>query len=485
MATDQKVVLPRRLVAGARSARPGDDLDKGNVLPSRDPRHFNTDIAELRARARTAEAVRELAARDGTLSAAVHAFVQVANSGLTVTAYGQDHQFSAEGTALAQGVLASFDTLYDYTEGFSEAQAVEGVAETLLREAVIEGGVGLELVLNKHRLPQALQPVSLRGIEWVARGKGRGRYPQQRVQGMPEPVVLDIPTFWIAYSHADPTRAYANPPLESALTTSFHLAEFVQDMRRVVKRAGHTRTVVTLDAEKVAASASSEIQGDAEELQAYMEEVKRQVERDLRSINPEDCLVVYDAVSAENLQSGMGTKQDYTPLLSALSGMAATGVKAPPSILGLRLEGGSQALGNIESLIFLKTAAAMQVPVETVLSRALTLSCRLYGADVYVKARFEPIDLRPEQELEAFETMRQDNILEQLALGFITDEEAGHLLGTGPRAPGAPRLSGTMFTVPRAAPGGAADETHPGDTPMGRTLQPDKEVPRKGGGRSQ
>ena len=115
------------------------------------------------------------------------------------------------------------------------------------------------------------------------------------------------------------------------------------------------------------------------------------------------------------------------------------------------------------------------------MSRALTLSTRLYGADVYVKVLFNPIDIRPESELEAFKVMKQSRILELLSLGFITDEEAAHILETGPRSPNAPELSGTMFSVNSSAD--KASNVSPNDDPQGRALQPD--TPKKGGGSSQ
>ena len=167
-------------------------------------------------------------------------------------------------------------------------------------------------------------------------------------------------------------------------------------------------------------------------------------------------------------------------MLNAISGMVATSLKSHPSILGMRLAG-SQSLSNTESLIYLKIARAVQRPVEQFLSRAMTLAVRLYGSDSYVQVRFDDIDLRPESELAAFEIMDQSRILEQLSLGFLTDEEAAEELGTGPRAPGAPPLSGTMFhdTSVQTA---SAESASPNADPMGNALQPD--TPSAAGGAS-
>lgn len=131
--------------------------------------------------------------------------------------------------------------------------------------------------------------------------------------------------------------------------------------------------------------------------------------------------------------------------------------------------------------MFLKVARGIQRPIEEVMSRILTLAVRLYGVDAYVKFRFEGINLRPEDELEAFKTMKQDRVFNLLSEGFLTDEEAAHELGTGPRAPGAPPLSGTGFN--RSSGGIDAEDASPNTDPQGNALQPD--TPKKGGGESQ
>ena len=58
-------------------------------------------------------------------------------------------------------------------------------------------------------------------------------------------------------------------------------------------------------------------------------------------------------------------------------------------------------------------------------------------------------------------------ILELLSLGFLSDDEAAELLDTGPRAPGAPALSGTMFYSSSAA-GGSVPNTN--NDPVKRAL---------------
>lgn len=479
-----KTVVPANLVKSARSRTdPSVSQEKGEIIANT-PLYqlLNQTVRAYKTSNNVTALTRHLARVEGPFSTAVHNIVQVANCSHSVTAYDvATGAFSVEGTALANQVLASFDTVYDHTKGFSDKKTTEGLKAHMLRETVITGALACELVLDESKFPTKIQVVPSETIERVSDGKG-GYTPQQRIAGNNDAVSLNIPTFWVSMMQHDANKSHPISMMDSAIKMVIFFEEFLEDIRRSIRVNGHTRTVITLDEEKLRKSAPRDVQTDPKKLQSWMLSIQTEVQRQVNALNPEDALILFNTGTVENLQAGLGSKVDYNPLLGMLAGMYATAMKTPPSALGMRLEGGSQALGNVESLIFIKSAKAVQVPTEDVLSRALTLACRLYGADVYVRFEFDPIDLRPETELEAFYTMRETRILNQLSLGLISDDYAAHLLRTGPKPPGSPPLSGTMFNH-----GGPKqeDNTTPGDTAMGRTLQPPKDVPRKAGGKSQ
>ena len=428
--------------------------------------------------------IRELAKAEGPISSAVHQFIEVASSGFVITALDRvTGAFHPEGTTAANAISAALDTPYDYSNGFVDKMSIETLSKHMLRETVLTGGLAAELVLNDALLPDYVQVVPYETITKFSDGKGR-TFPAQRSS---DPKIksgftsLDIPNFFMSEMHRDASSEYAFSMMESAIKLVVAFEEFLEDIRRAVRQNGHTRTTAALDLKKICEAAPREIQKDQVKLMAWANAIKVEFERTLSNLNPQDILVFFDTAKLDNLQTGLGSKLDYTPLLNTMAGLYSTSMKTPPTAIGLRLEGGSQALGNVESLLYLKTAASVQTPVEVVLSRILTLACRLHGFDVLVNVQFKPIDLRPETELSSFKTMEQTRILQLLSIGFYTDDEAAHLLGTGPRPPGAPKLSGTFFMEGKSK----TDDPAHGDTAMGRTLQPDKKIPRKGGGKSQ
>ena len=477
-----EIELPSRILTAARSkVIPNSTQDKGQEI-RQNPAYsiLNNTVRNYRDSNNVTTLIRHLARVEGPFSTAIHTMLEVAATKYTVLAYGSDtHAIHPEGIKAAMSVLAMMDTPVDYTKGVTKKKSIDSLVKSLLREAVLTGLVAGELVFNKEYIPDYFQVIGSETLRWVSDGKG-GVYPAQSQDNSVDLVSLNIPTFFYDHLNPDPDTITPRSMMEAALKMMVYFEEFLEDIRRNVRVSGHNRLKISLNAEKIAATAPREVQNDPEKLTAYLNAIRAGVEEQLSQITPEQALVMFDSADADVVNSGQGVKIDYTPLLNVIAGQYATSMKTPPSVLGLRLEGGSQQMGSVETLIFLKSVKSLHTPVETVLSRMLTLACRVLGLDVYCWFRFDPLDLRPELELEAFKTMRESRILDRLSLGLISDDEAAIELGTFPRPEGAPNLSGTMFRHQ-----GNDMITHPGDTAMGRALQPDKDAPRKAGGRSQ
>lgn len=477
-----EVTLPRTLVTAARArARPSDSGSAGEQI-RQSPAYnlMNTATRTYREASEIVALLRHLARAEGPFSSAVHTMVEIASTRYKVFAYNdEDQRLSTEGTLAAMSVLAGIDTPTDYS-GMTQKKSMDETLKEMLRESLLTGAVCAELVLNKSRLPEKIQLVGAETLEWVEDGSG-GAVPQQTISGQRDPVDLNIPTFFVSRLNPDPGTVSPRSMMEACVKMLVYFGEFMDEIRRSVRQAGHNRMTVALSTEKIAATAPTDVRNDPVKLAAYFEQIRGAVESTLSNIEPEQALVFFDSAEPDVLQSGTGSKIDYTPLLNVISGQYATAMKTPPSVLGLRLEGGSQQMGSVETLIYMKTAKALHTPVETVMSRVLTLACRLLGHPVTVWFRLDPLDLRPERELEAFLTMRESRLLDRLSLGLISDDEFAIETDCFPRPEGAELLSGTMFRHN----GDNTIETHPGDTAMGRELQPDKDAPRRGGGRSQ
>lgn len=474
--TQDKVVIPNP-VTGIQTktlaGKPGDSVSNKHTS------YFNKSVKQLRQLGAEMEAIRTLARTNGDVSAAVGAQVRLADTEVRYRVYDSNHQLSLDGSQLLRSILVRLDQAYDYTLGYDDRPATAGVIESLLRSVPLTGATAVELVLDEARLPFRLQPISVETIKFKTGkskiGNGYKIIPYQTGDSGGD-IDLDIPTFFYTALDWDPQSAYSFSPIEPSTNMAVFHSETVESIRRVVNRSGHSRLAIKILTEKLLQSAPADKQGDPAKLSAWVESVRASIQSQIEELSPEAALVFFDSIEADYLNSEIGASADYSPFLESLDGLLATSLKTPSAVVGKRSAGGSQNTSSTESLLFIKTAGGLHNPVKTVLSRALTLALRLYGTDYYVKVEFDPIDLRPEIELEAFKTMRQSRILEQLSLGFLSDDEAAELLHTGPRDPNASKLSGTGFFNKKSQ-----EAPSPNDDPARRAMTTD--APKSAGGR--
>jgi hypothetical protein len=496
-----KIDLPKRIASGAKArTNPYDSTAIGSqIREAWFAPYLDLSVQQLRRVWNTTRLLRFLARSEGPISTAIFNLVQVADCGYTIMAYDANtNHYDPAGSELAASILARMDTIND-SNGFDNTMGFTSLLQMMLREVVLTNGVASELVLNKGHMPDHIQIIGLETLKWI-KGADNSYTPIQYQNGEAKPVSLDIATFFVERAVGDPTDLEPRSIMEAAIKMLVFFEEVLEDIRRTLKQTGYARNVISIDLEKVKAAAPRDVLADSKKFAGFCEEVRTTIETAIKNIDPEDSLVMFNTATYEIVSADYGKNIDYTPMMNQISGMYATSMKTPPTVLGMRMDSGSQALGNVETLIFLKAARAIQLPVNVTMSRILTMAARLAGANVYVRFAYDPVNIRPEIETEAFQQMRQSRILEQLSLGFIDDDKAAALLKTGRRPPGAPKLSGTFFTVKANDPGlaageppadnagtpdGNAKQPKPGDSAMGKTLQPDKKAPRKAGGKSQ
>jgi hypothetical protein len=427
---------------------------KDSALPRTDRRLATTDLETYRNGPDSRAVIRSFASASPDLSASVNAYIRTAiTPSYTAVAKNPDGTFNREATSLLQQLLVRFDNLQNYDDGFAGVNTLRGVAESLAKEIEYYGACSLELVLDKTRLPRTLQPISVTQIRFYPDKSGKWLAPKQVLSGTE--IDLDIATFFYTALDQDLLDPYASSPLEPSLQSVMFSTEFMNDLRRIVKRSVHPRLIVSIDEEKFRKYIPSEYQKDAKTLADYLTSVIDDIQAKVDGLAADEALVFFDTIGVDLLNNGNASLEaEYKTLSGIIDAKMATGAKTLPSVLGHG--SGSQNIASSETLMFMRNAqGGVQSKINEILSRALTLAVRLFGQDVYVEFKFDEIDLRPSGELEAFKVMKQSRVLEQLSYGFITDDEAGMLLTGQLPPPGMPKLSGTMFLKPMTAePGG-------------------------------
>lgn len=458
-----------------RSTRTSD-----SALPKTDRRITETDITTYRSGNTTSRIIRDFAAANPDLAAAVFAYARVGiTNEYTAVAKNLDGTFSPEGTALVQQIIQRMDLLPDYSEGFSGAWSLRSIAEAFAKELLFEGALAGELVLDKARLPSRIQPISASNITFKP-GKDNKLVPIQTVSG--EEIVLDIPTFFYVSLDQNLLDAYPASMLEPALKAVVFAENFVADLQRVAKRAVHPRLYIKIAEEAIKKSAPPEAQHDKEAYNTYLNQVLSDIESQINGLEPEDALVMYDSLEPDYLNNGnISIGDEWKTLQDIVNAKLAAGAKTLPAILGHGV--GSQNIASTEVMLFLKNASgSVQAKLNEIFSRMFTLAVRLFGLDVIVEFRYADIDLRPEAELEAFRQTRQSRVLELLSIGMLTDDEACLKL-TGKLPPqGYAPLSGTMFKVAQ----GSSNPNPTGQTNNGSALNQNlnSDAPSQGRGQN-
>ena len=417
------------------------NMKSGKALDRPSKNVMNTDITTFRSGKDSHTVIRDLAKYTPDLAASVDAHIRTAiTKDYLVYAKNLDGTFNSDATKSLQSLIMRFDVVKNYEEGFSNISGIHQVAESLAKEIRYYGSCSLEVILDKAKIPYRLQPVSVTSLTFKL--DKDGLHPLQELDG--DIISLDIPTFVYVSVNQDLLDPYSQSPMESALQPVLGMQEFLNDLRRVMRKAIHPRMSVKLDSKEIMAGMPAEWLESDSTKQEYVRAVIAQVAEEINGLNPEDALVHLDSISMSYLTAGnISHDTEMTTMHSILSSKVAAGSQTLPSILGYGSANNNAA--STESLLFMKTAEGLQKALNNVFSQALTVAIRLLGFDVAACFEFSPIDLRPDSELEAFKSMKQSRILELLSIGFMSDAEASLKLTGNLPIEGSKELSGTFF----------------------------------------
>ncbi len=427
-----------------------------SALPQGDRRLANTDVTTYRTGANTRAVIRDMAASSPDLSAAINSYLRVGiPNRYTVIARDMDGTINRDATRVAQEMLRRLTMVGDGTLGYNPATDLQSVSESLGKELLLYGAMGLEVVLDKSRTPSYFQPVSVTKIQW--KEEADGIYPIQVVAG--EEISLDIPTFQYVSVDQDLLSAYSDSMLESSIQAILADGYFLNSLRQSMQRVIQPRLIATLIEEKVKEGVPPEIVNDPEKLGAFYTNLIEQLTTQLTDLQPEEALVSFDNVEYKMLSpdsSGGRVGETLAAVQKLIESKLAAGSKTVPAVLGR--ESGANA-ATTSTMLFLKNADVVRRKLNLIYSRALTVSLRLLAQDVYVEFAYDELDLRPDGELEAYKVMKQSRTLELLSLGLIEDDEASINL-TGRLTPdGMAPLSGTMFKSGSANIGNPQSQT--------------------------
>lgn len=420
-------------------------------------------VSDLRNKVNDYEALRAIVRNSPELSSSVS---QTLRAGIpeefTVIGRDMDGQVNGDITALAHELLRRLTFMGAADGSFGSQQGLQSLSETLAMDMELTGAMALEVALDKARIPASFNPVAVKSLIFFE--EENSFRVVQRIGG--QDIDLDIPTFIYATLDQLVTEAYPTSPLTASVQPVMNDLDFNNDMRRALKRAVLPRLTSTIDTEKFRKNTPPEILSDPEKYASYQNDTIAAIQNVINGLNPEDAIVSFDFISHAYIDGGHDPSQVIERVQKVINAKLVSGAKTLPVTLGFS---STSSASSSESLLFIKHCDAIRRKLNEVYSRALTVAVRLMGQDGYVEFLYDKINLRPDDELEAFKVMRQSRYLELLSLGMISDEEACLQLTRHLPPSGMPKLSGTMFKV---APAANANPTSNTANATERTLKP-------------
>lgn len=404
---------------------------------------------------------------DPDVSAAVHAFMTVAESSdPVVTAYNEKDEIDPEGISLGQQLLALLTTTNDYTLGYSNKPTLDGLTSDLRYLALLRGMVAVELVLNKTYVPSELRVIDPATLEWHQ--KANGVYsPIQKPAGSNEKIDLNIPTFFTSTFHQSPLELYTHSPFVSSINTIAARASVINELYRIMQIVGYPRLDVEVLEDVLVANAPPQFRNDPVQIRIHVENELQRVRGAITSLASADAFVHSSAISTKIINEknpAAGIQIDN--VIEVLNAQNQAALKAMPAVIGKASNGG---VASTEARLFALSADALNRTAAGALSKALTLGARLSGYAGRVEVNFLPVELRPQLELEPQKTMKSSRLKQDLSLGLITDIEYSMEMYGRPPLPGAPTLSGTGF-LDQQTTSINADGVSPNQDPLGRSL---------------
>lgn len=461
-----KILLPGRSDPKGVAVTPTfNESNTGNILSIPAYRDHLTDIFANRNSLDSRALIKNLFKTDPDVSAAVNAFLTVADTELVSLAKSVDGQLDPAGQVILQNILTGLTTRQDYSKGFRIVRSLGALTEACRMMLLMRGALGGEMVMSKEMMPSEIRLVDMGSVEWFEVTPGAFTPRQRSITGRIIP--LDIPTFFATWFRKDPTEIYSHSPFISAINTIASRQQVINDLYRIMQVTGYPRMEITVLEEVLMKNAPEAAKRDETTKQAYLNTQLLGIQNKLGSLRPDQAFVHTDSVEVGTTnEKTPGVAIDIGPVIAVLNAQNQAGLKTMATIIGRGEAGVNTA--SVEARIFSLNAQALNTPVADFLSQMLTLALRFSGSESYVECYFQDVEMRSATELETQLLVRSQRLKDDLSLGLISDVEYHLMIYNRLPPPGTPLLSGTGFNAGNTAAQVDTGALSPNGDPVGK-----------------
>jgi hypothetical protein len=467
------IIAPKKAVKKGGFAATGtySPSTSQNVLTAPNYQDHLSDIFSTRTADDARTLIVSLMEQDPDVSAALHAYLTMANTQPVILVKDMNDQIDATATAELMQKIKFMTRPTDYTKGFQMKMTLEQWCEEIRYMVLMRGGAAIELIYDEKLIPSDLRNVDLASVEWFEKKPGEYK-PRQKVSGVQDGINLDIPTFFVSYYRQNPTKIYSNSPFVSTINTIAARQQVINDLYRIMQYTGYPRLEVTVVEEVLRKNMPANIRVDEAKQTEWINARLAEIRNSVQDIRADTAFVHMDSVEPGIMnEKSPGAGIDISKVIETLNAQNQAGLKTMATVIGRGASGVNT--GSVEARIAAMNADELNAPVSAILSNVFSFMLHQGGYQGFAEVVFVKGELRPELELEPQLTMRQARLQTDLSLGLISDLE--YHLQMYHRLPpeGAPELSGTGFMQPTAGGTGRADEVSPNSDPLGRSMAPE------------
>jgi hypothetical protein len=427
------------------------------------------DLLDNRINDNSEALMKRLFKHDPDVSAAVGAYLTLADTQPIIVVRDFKHQIDRAATEQMQSLVFALFEPTDYTLGFQFKSNFRTWCEEARYMILLRGAVPAELVFDKRMVPSRLALIDAASIRWEEKKPGEYKPLQEQADG--KRVSLDFPSFFMSFHRRDPTGVYAYSDFVAAINTIAARQTVINDLYRIMKSTGYPRISIKVLEEVVRKAAPANVQNDPQAMKQWLTDRLTEVQGTFSTLRAEQAFVHFDSVEAAIINDKKpGASIDISAIIETLNAQNQAGLKTMATVIGRGQQGVNTA--SVEARIAAMNADQLNKPLQELLERAFTFLLAVNGIPGYAQVLFPPAELRPALELEPQRVMKQSRYLELLSHGLITDEHFSlEVLGQLPHA-GAPTLSGTGFMQPVKV-GVDEKKVSPNDDSLGRGLAPE------------
>lgn len=461
-----------QILAPKRKTRAGGTSATGTYNPQQADRVLTapvyqehlSDIFASRQSDDSRTLMKSLFRHDPDVSAAVFSYLTMANTEPLILV--RDMEGNIDRDAIKQLTLAlkMLTVPTDYTLGFQLKKNLVSLCEELRYMALLRGGIGVELVLDKKMAPSELRMVDMQSIQWYEKNAGQYK-PVQTVSGVQDGINLDIPTFFVSFFRKAPTDIYSYSPFVSSINTIAARQQVINDLYRIMQKTGYPRMDITVVEEVMLKNAPTSIRNDPAKMKAWANERLSEVRTAFENLRSDQAIVHFDTVEAGILNDKMpGAGVNIQSVIETLNAQNQAALKTMSTVIGRGASGVNT--GSVEARIAAMNADELNEPVAELLTNICSFILHQQGYQGFAEITFAKAELRPDLELEPQLMLRSQRLRQDLSDGLLTDDEYHLLMYRRLRPDSVPELSGTNFMNMAAAEATAAtqqDEAQAGD----------------------